>query len=357
MYIHFPRCDTRLESRRGNLEAMHASCHRAPCCAATAKTRAYCRASTAASSCGETHKTGGPLLHGRLGVVAATAFGSAKAGGTATNQRKAYQRRNGQKMVGVGAWGALRRGVLQVSVVLHPWQDRGGLDGVRKRRSLCELSQGQPGGPSSAVSSAPRPGSRAGRRVPFAVPRYRRSPRPPLEEVPVRRRFHVRRGLSILAGRNQEEKSAGHAPEGRRGIAPAEVFARWQVECLLGVLGIWGWGLQETRLLSCVLLGLQLRLVLLLFFCQSQELASANGRMPEGCPTASVHVRLEDVGAPIEYPFEPLHCPHTTSSCLATVVVCCCFATAQHNSRCRCCAGTFCIPGQAICDNWVCLPL
>ena len=48
---------------------------------------------------------------------------------------------------------------------------------------------------------------------------------------------------------------------------------------------------------------------------------------------------LEDVGAPIEYPFEPLGCPHTTSSCLATVV-CCCFATAQHYSGCRCCAET-----------------
>ena len=53
-----------------------------------------------------------------------------------------------------------------------PWWSR--------RRSLCELSQGRPGGPSSsAVSSAPRPGSRAGGRVPCAAPRYRRSPRPP----------------------------------------------------------------------------------------------------------------------------------------------------------------------------------
>ncbi|MEW8688804.1 MAG: hypothetical protein AB2556_23550, partial [Candidatus Thiodiazotropha sp.] len=103
----------------------------------------------------------------------------------------------------------------------------------------------------------------------------------PLEEVPVGRRFHVRRGLSILAGRNQEEKSAGRAAEGRRGVAPAEVFAGWQVERLLGVLGIWGWGLQETRLLSCALLGLQLRgcyaLVLLLFFGQSLEGGQALG--------------------------------------------------------------------------------
>ena len=78
MDIHFPRCDTRLESRRGHLEAMHASCHRTRCCAG--KTRAYCRASTAPSSCGATHKTRGPLLHGRIGVVSPTAFGSAKAG-------------------------------------------------------------------------------------------------------------------------------------------------------------------------------------------------------------------------------------------------------------------------------------
>ncbi|MEW8688885.1 MAG: hypothetical protein AB2556_23955 [Candidatus Thiodiazotropha sp.] len=36
-----------------------------------------------------------------------------------------------------------------------------------------------------------------------------------LEEVSVGRRFHVRRGLSILASRNQEEKSAGRAEKGR----------------------------------------------------------------------------------------------------------------------------------------------
>ena len=72
---------------------------------------------------------------------------------------------------------------------------------------------------------------------------------------------------------------------------------------------------------------------------QPRELASANGRKPECCSPVFVRVRLEDVGAPIEYPFEPLGCPHTTSSCLATVV-CCCFATAQHNSWCCCCAGT-----------------
>ena len=118
MDIHFPRYDTRLESRRGNLEAMHASCHRTRCCAA-------------ASSCRATHETRGPLLHGRLGVVSPYAFGSAKAGGTATNRRKAFRRRNGQKMVGVGAWGALRRGVSRGSAVLHPRRDHGGLDGVR----------------------------------------------------------------------------------------------------------------------------------------------------------------------------------------------------------------------------------
>ena len=133
------------------------------------------------------------------------------------------------------------------------------------------------------------------------------------------------------------------------------------------------------RLLSCALLGLHLRLVLLLFIGQSleggqamgvwggndpdwvpgdllavprleylgqvyldlqpRELASANRRKPEGCSPVFVRVRLEDVRVPIEYPFEPLGCPHTTSSCLATVV-CCCFATAQHNSRCHCWAGT-----------------
>ena len=38
------------------------------------------------------------------------------------------------------------------------------------------------------------------------------------------------------------EKSVGRVTEGRRGIAPAEVFAGWQVERLLGVLWIWGWG-------------------------------------------------------------------------------------------------------------------
>ena len=218
----------------------------------------------------------------------------------------------------------------------------------------------------------------------------------PLKEVPVGPGFHIRRGLSILAGRNQEEKSAWRATEGHRDVAPAEVFTRWQVERFLGVLGIWGLGLQEARLLSCALLGLQLRLVLLLFFGQSleggqalgvwggndpdrvprdlvavprleypgqvyldlqpPELAGANGRKPEGCSPVFVRVRLEDVGAPIEYPFEPLGWPTHHKQLLGN-----CHLLLLHNRATQLAVpllrGNVCIPGRAICDHWVCPPL
>ena len=62
--------------------------------------------------------------------------------------------------------------------------------------------------------------------------------------------------------------------------------------------------------------------------------AIADGRKPESCPPKFVRVRLEDVGAPIEHPLEPLRCPHNTNSFFVV------FATAQHNPRRRCCART-----------------
>ena len=67
------------------------------------------------------------------------------------------------------------------------------------------------------------------------------------------------------------------------------------------------------------------------FYLDLQPHAIANGRKPEACPPEFVRVRLEDVGAPIEHPFEPLRCPHNTSSFFVV------FATGQHNPRHRCC--------------------
>ena len=75
-----------------------------------------------------------------------------------------------------------------------------------------------------------------------------------LEEVAVGRRFLVCRGLSVLASRHKEKDGAGGAAEGRRGVAPAEVFAGRQVERLCGVLGTWGWGLLECGALLGLLL-------------------------------------------------------------------------------------------------------
>ena len=116
-------------------------------------------------------------------------------------------------------------------------------------RRLCELSQGWPDGPSfSAVLSAPRPGTRAGGRVPFAAPRYRRSPQPPLRGRA--RRLAFPRPSRVLHPRLPElgrEECGAHL--GRlSGHSAGRGIRRMQVERLLCVSGIWGWGLQETRL-------------------------------------------------------------------------------------------------------------
>ena len=217
-----------------------------------------------------------------------------------------------------------------------------------------------------------------------------------LEEVPVGRRFHVRRGLSILTGRNQEEKSVGRVTEGRRGIAPAEVFAGWQVERLLGVLWIWGWGLQERRLPSSSLLGLQLRLVLLLFFGQSLEGGQALGvwggnepyRVPRDlaasldwntwpdlsrspapracqhqweearrlssyiCPCPTLR-RWPTHRVPFRAPALPTYHKQLLGNC-RNLLLFCNSATQLSVPLLR---GNVCIRGRAICDHWVCPPL
>ena len=165
-------------------------------------------------------------------------------------------------MVGVGTWGTLCRGVSRGSVVLPPRRGSGGLDGFVK---CCE------GGQTVLLFLWCRPlraqVAKQGGRVPFAAPRYRRSPQPPL-------RGRARR----LAFPRPSRVLHPHLSElGREDCGAHRGRLSGQVERLLGVPGIWGWGLQETRLLSCALLGLQLRLVLLLFFGQSLEGGQALG--------------------------------------------------------------------------------
>ena len=129
----------------------------------------------------------------------------------------------------MGAWGALRHGVLWGSVVLHPRWDRGGLDSIcftnccKGGQAVLLLLRCRP----LCAQVAEQGGVCLLQRLDTADHCDL-----PLEEVPIGWRFHVRRGLSILAGRNQEEKSAGRATEGRQGVAPAKVFAGWQVKRL-----------------------------------------------------------------------------------------------------------------------------
>ena len=129
-------------------------------------------------------------------------------------------------MAGVGTRGALRSGISRRGGVLHLWRDPGGLDGVHKanRRNggqavllflrCCPLR----------AKAAEQGGMCLSQRLYATNCRVL-----PLEKVPVCPRFLVRCWLSILAGWNQEEQSVWRAAKGRRGVAPAEIFAGRQV--------------------------------------------------------------------------------------------------------------------------------
>ena len=164
-------------------------------------------------------------------------------------------------MAGVGTRGALRRGISQkwcFASMAGLWWTR--------RRPQSESPQGWPGGPFfSATLSAPRPDSRAGwgggclsqrlyaanrhDRPPRGSARMSAFPRPllalhPCQLKPAREECVVRRGKS-------SRRSAGR--DIRRTAGRASSWC--PLDLGFGILWIWGWGLQETRLLSCSLLG------------------------------------------------------------------------------------------------------
>ena len=203
--IPFPRRNTRLESRWGNLEAMRAS-RRAQ------RTRTCCRAPSS-RSCGAQEsplhgvarrdmaigrrrfwqnppRHGNSLQKGLSPTLPIRAVPGAAKGiqqwaretclGVARGPRArggsreqcdhigAYRRRNSQTMVGVGTRGTLCRGVSRGSVVLPPRRGSGGLAGFAP---CCK--GGQTVLPFLRCRPLRAQVAKQGARVPFAVPRYR----------------------------------------------------------------------------------------------------------------------------------------------------------------------------------------